>query len=335
MMMEALLNILKQNRGRFVSGEILAQNSGITRAGIWKQIEQLREIGYQIDSMPHRGYCLREITPVLHPFEVKENLKTRVFGQKSYYRQEVDSTNNWARIAAGQGEAEGAVFIADSQTKGKGRLGRGWASAPELGLWFSLIARPQISPSELAVITILTAVAAARAIKEVTGIQVRIKWPNDLVYNGRKLGGILAELNGEMDLVHFLILGVGLNVNQSAADFPPDLTEKAVSLKMIRGGGELSRKDLLQEFLYIFEQAYFSLSASATHQYIEYAGRYSATLGKRVIINQGSRIYQGKALALEADGSLKIQDDSGNITVIHSGEINGESYPDIDGGRIR
>jgi BirA family biotin operon repressor/biotin-[acetyl-CoA-carboxylase] ligase len=321
MMMEALLHVLKQNRGRFVSGEVLAKNSGITRAGIWKRIEQLREIGYQIDSVPHKGYCLREITPGLHPLELKDNLKTRVFGQKIYYRQEIDSTNNWARNAAGQGEAEGAVFIAESQTKGKGRLGRGWASVAELGLWFSLIARPQISPSELPVITILTAVAAAQAIKQVTGIQARIKWPNDLVYNGRKLGGILAELNGEMDLVHFLILGVGLNVNHTVADFPPDLTEKAVSLKMIRGGGELSRKDLLREFLHIFEQAYFSLPGSSTLRFIEYAGRYSATLGKQVRINQGSKIYQGKALALEADGSLKIQDDSGEITIIHSGEI--------------
>ncbi len=319
--MEKLLNILKQNRGSFVSGEVLAKSAGITRAGIWKQIEQLRKFGYRIDSAPRKGYCLREAVPVLHPFELKENLKTLVFGRKIYYRREVDSTNNWARVAASQGEAEGAVFIAGSQTKGKGRLGRGWVSAPGLGLWFSLIIRPRISPAELPVITILTAVAAAQAIKETTGIQVQIKWPNDLVFNGRKLGGILGELNGEVDLVHFLILGVGINVNHQTGDFPAGLEKKAISLKMIAGDGEISGNDLLREFLKIFEKAYFSLFNKAIGDFIEYASYHSATLGKRVSINQGERIYQGTALTLESDGSLRIKEDTGRITVVHSCEI--------------
>lgn len=324
--METILHILKENRGRYISGESLAKVSGITRAGVWKQIEHLREIGYRIDSVPHKGYCLSEVTPVLHPLELKEKLNTEVFGKKIYYQSEIDSTNHWARLQANQGEAEGTVFIAETQTHGKGRLGRSWVSTPGLGLWISLILRPRMSPAELAVITVMNAVAAAQAIKTVSGIQVQIKWPNDLVFQDRKLGGILAELNGEMDWVHYLILGIGINVNHETADFPGELIEKAVSLKMIRGA-EISRKDLFAEYLRVFEESYFSLVSGdtipeRTRRFIEYATRHSATLGKRVTISQGNgRIYHGEALGLEPDGSLKIKEDTGNTMVVHSGEI--------------
>jgi BirA family biotin operon repressor/biotin-[acetyl-CoA-carboxylase] ligase len=324
--LETILHILKENRGHYISGERLAKASGITRAGVWKQVEHLREIGYRIDSIPHKGYCLSAVTPVLHPLEWKENLATAVFGKKIHYQFKIDSTNHWARSLANQGEAEGAVFIAETQTHGKGRLGRHWESAPGLGLWMSLILRPRISPAELAVITVVTAVAAAQAIKTVSGIQIQIKWPNDLVFQDRKLGGILAELNGEMDWVHYLVLGIGLNINHEAADFPPELAGKVTSLKMIRGS-EISRKEVLGEFLRVFEENYFSLANGdnlheRVHRYIEYATRHSATLGKKVVIGQGNgRICRGEALGLEPDGSLKIKDDSGNILVMHSGEI--------------
>lgn len=322
--LETILHILKENRGHYISGERLAEATGITRAGVWKQIEHLREIGYRIDSVPHKGYCLSAVTPVLHPLELKENLNTAVFGKKIYYQTEVDSTNQWARSMASQGEVEGAVFIAETQTSGKGRLGRSWVSTPGMGLWVSLILRPRISPAELAVITVITAVAAAQAIKTISGIQVQIKWPNDLVYQDRKLGGILAELNGEMDRVHYLILGIGINVNHETGDFPDELAKKATSLRMILGGDEIPRKELLGEFLRMFEESYFSMlqSPDQGHRFIEYATCHSATLGKNVTISQGSgRVYRGEALGLETDGSLKIKDETGTVMVIHSGEI--------------
>jgi BirA family biotin operon repressor/biotin-[acetyl-CoA-carboxylase] ligase len=325
--LETILYILKENQGQFVSGERLAKASGITRAGVWKQIEHLREIGYRIDSVPHKGYCLAAVTPALHPLELKENLKTTIFGKKIFYQAEVDSTNQWARSLASQGEAEGAVFMAETQTRGKGRLGRSWDSASGLGLWASMILRPKLSPVELAIITLITAVAAARAIHDTCGIQVQIKWPNDLVYKDRKLGGILAELNGEMDRVHYLIVGIGINVNHRAADFPAELVQKAISLRMIQGEREIARKELLAEFLRIFEDCYLRLSKGPVLpeqflQYMDYATVHSATLGKKVTIGQGSgRIYRGEALGLEPDGSLKIKDEDGNLVVIHSGEI--------------
>lgn len=325
--METILQILKKNQGQYVSGEQLAKISGITRAGIWKQIEQLREIGYRIDSVPRKGYCLSAVTTGLHPLELRGSLNTALFGKHIYYKPEVDSTNRWARAMASKGEPEGAVFIAEAQTHGKGRLGRNWASAPGLGLWVSMILRPRISPAELAVITVITAVAAAQAIYQTSGIQVQIKWPNDLVYQERKLGGILAELKGEMDQVHYLILGIGINVNHEPEDFPSELAQKAISLKIIRNGVDVSRKELLSEFLRRFEDSYIPLTKGEvlpdrTQHFIEYATRHSATLGKKVMISQGSgRVFLGEALELEPDGSLKMKDEEGNILILNSGEI--------------
>ena len=319
--MEIILQILKDNRGSFISGEILAKQSGITRAAVWKQIEQLRQIGYLIESVPHKGYCLREATLGIHPFEIKENLATTVFGQKIYYQPEVDSTNSWARILGSGTAVEGTVCIAESQTRGKGRLGRSWESAFGKGLWFSMILRPRLSPAEIAVITLLTAVTMTQAIYEVSGIQLQVKWPNDLVYDNRKLVGILAELNGEMDLINYLILGIGLNVNQNPADFPPELASKAISLKMIVKQ-EIARVEVLKRFLEIFEDAYFRLAEGKSLSLIEYASRHSATLGKTVTISQGTgKVYRGEALGLEPDGSLKIKDENGKMIVLYSGDI--------------
>ena len=284
--METILKILKEKSGTYVSGEELAKISGMTRAGIWKQICRLRAAGYRLDSFPRKGYRLVEVTQGLHPLEIKESLQSKTFGQVVYYREEVESTNDWARSLANQAAPEGTLVITESQTKGKGRMGRSWSSARGLGLWFSLILRPKIGVSELAGITILAAVTIAKAVFGVSGVQIDIKWPNDLICKDRKLGGILAEINGEMDRVNYLILGVGLNINHTPVDFPPELAGWATSLRMIKDE-EVSRKRILQEFLRIFEQDYYSLSETGLGETIDYARRYSATLGKEVTINFG------------------------------------------------
>jgi BirA family transcriptional regulator, biotin operon repressor / biotin---[acetyl-CoA-carboxylase] ligase len=320
-MMEEILKILKENRGAYVSGEMLAQSSGITRAAIWKHMVHLREIGYLIESSPSKGYRLLSLTPVLHPFEIKDGLSTTTFGQVIYDKLEVDSTSKWAKALANEGAVEGTLVIAESQTSGRGRIGRSWASAPGLGLWFHLILRPQISTSALAGITLLTAVTMAKAIQQVTGVQAKIKWPNDLTYNGRKLAGILAELNGEMDLVNYLVLGIGVNVNHSVSDFPAELAELATSLNIIKQE-QCSRRLILQEFLKEFELAYYALPESGMSKLHEYAKKHSATLGKLVKIAQGAgRFVEGEAVDLELDGSLLIKGVNGGITRIYSGDL--------------
>lgn len=319
-MLEKVIGVLKEYSGSFVSGEILAQLSGITRAGIWKQINQLREMGYQIDSASRKGYCLSK-TPDINSFEILDGLKTRQFGREIHFQPEVDSTNRWAKRLAVDGAPEGTLCLAESQTQGRGRLGRSWFSAPGKGLCFSLILRPKISAAELAGMTILTAVSMAIAIYNAAGIRLLIKWPNDLVFNNRKLVGILAEVNGEADLVNYLIIGLGLNVNQVEEDFPDELKPIATSLRMINGS-ELSRRLILQEFLRIFEENYFTLTTVGLSEIIKYAKLHSATLGKTVRINQGyNRTLTGEAVDLDHDGSLWLKEPSGAKVHVYAGEI--------------
>ncbi|HEY8463152.1 MAG TPA: biotin--[acetyl-CoA-carboxylase] ligase [Bacillota bacterium] len=320
--MEQIIQILKANQGEYVSGEQLAQSAGITRAGVWKQISRLREIGYLIEAAPRRGYKLLNLTKALHPFEIKAGLQTKLFGQTIDYHKETGSTNLQARKLAAQGATEGTIVLAESQTSGRGRLGRTWSSRPGLGLWFSLILRPRISTAELAVITVLTAVTLSRAIYRVTGIQVQVKWPNDLMYHGAKLAGILAELNGEMDRVNYLIIGIGLNVNHGPADFPLELRNKATSLRMIKPV-DFDRKKILQRFLEEFEASYFGLGQQGQiAELIDYARQHSATLGRQVTINQGfGKILTGTALDLDWDGSLWLKNPEGQLIRVYSGEI--------------
>jgi BirA family transcriptional regulator, biotin operon repressor / biotin---[acetyl-CoA-carboxylase] ligase len=320
-MIEQILNILKEKQGEYVSGEKLAQNAGISRAAIWKQLVRLREIGYLIESSPRKGYRLLSLPSVLQSLEIRDGLQTNIFGQVIYEQMEIDSTNKWAKTLAAKGAGEGTLVIAETQTSGRGRMGRSWAATPGLGLWFSLILRPKISISALAGITLLTAVSMAKAIHQITGIEVQIKWPNDLTFDGLKLVGILAELNGEMDMVNYLVLGVGVNVNHSQADFPAELGGVATSLKMVKGE-DCSRCLILQTFLKEFEFAYEQLSQFGMAGTLEYAKLHSATLGKKIKVNLGAgRYLEGEALNLEIDGSLLLKETNGETTRIYSGDL--------------
>jgi BirA family biotin operon repressor/biotin-[acetyl-CoA-carboxylase] ligase len=319
--MEKILQILKAHQGEYVSGERLATISGVTRAAIWKQIKQLREFGYRIESTPRLGYKLLDSTQALHPYELKNGLNTKIFGQNIDYHETVDSTNLRAKLLAKQGAPEGTVVLAEQQVRGRGRLGRLWASQPGLGLWFSLILRPRVGTSELAVITLLTAVALARAIEQATGIQVQVKWPNDLLYHDAKLVGILAELNGELDRVNYLIIGIGVNVNHLPEDFPPELSGRATSLRQIRQVA-VDRKAVLQRFLAEFEKQYALLGTEQLTEIIDYAREHSATLGRQVKVDQGlGRTLTGKAVDLDWDGSLWLETPEGERVRVYSGEI--------------
>jgi BirA family biotin operon repressor/biotin-[acetyl-CoA-carboxylase] ligase len=315
-----ILTVLKANSGSFVSGEELGRQAGITRAGIWKQIEQLRAVGYDIDSLPHKGYCLTGLTGLLLPAEVRDGLVTSSFGQTVYHANAVDSTNTWAKQLASDGAPEGTLVLAEIQHKGRGRLGRSWDSPEGRGIWMTLILRPRISSAHLAGLTLLTAVSLARAVYQVTGIQAEIKWPNDLVYQGKKLVGILAEMSGEADMVHYIVMGIGLNVNQLAGDFPAELLGKATSLRMI-SGMETSRKRLLQEFLVTYETAYTHLERDGLKEIITYACEHSGTLGREVTVSQGfGKSLHGKAFKLDEDGSLWLETADGPQR-IYAGDI--------------
>ena len=217
---DQLLVYLKEKRRTWISGELLSDELSVSRSAVWKHIRKLREEGYVIESSPKKGYLLRRDSDLLLPNEIRHGLNTKVFGKKDIeYFKEIDSTNTKAKDLAQGGAPEGTVVIAEKQTKGRGRRGRTWLSPEGDGIYATLILRPAMSPGEAPRITLMTAVAVAEALLSLIQIDIRIKWPNDILVNGRKLAGILTEITADMDAVNYIVVGLGLNVNNLMLDF--------------------------------------------------------------------------------------------------------------------
>jgi len=220
---QQVLEELRKRKGEYVSGEELSRRLGLSRTAIWKHIKALRRDGYQISACTRRGYTLLCIPDRLYPEEVTAGLKTTWLGRPFYYYEEVGSTNQVAKDLAEQGAPHGAAVLAEGQTSGRGRLGRGWLSPAGKGIWLSLVLRPRVAPWQLPQLSLLAAVGVASAIKEITGLEVGIKWPNDILSRGKKLCGILTEMRAEVEITQYVILGIGLNVNLDIEDFTRDL----------------------------------------------------------------------------------------------------------------
>ncbi len=310
---EKILEHLKSNPGKFVSGARLSVSFGLTRAAVWKQVQALRQEGYAISAAPRKGYRLEEEPDRLD----EKTLKLHKF----LYYSAVESTNATIRALAEQGSAGGTVVIAEEQLQGRGRRGRYWFSPPGKGLWFSLLLRPTgIAPSAAAPITLVAAAALGQALRRETGLGVTLKWPNDLLLNGKKIGGILTELKGEPDRVEYLIIGAGLNINQSETDFPPELHKTAGSLSPA-AGCVFDRTALvlpliagLKEACSIFFQQGFSRFHGA---WIE----LNETLGKEVTITWPGGTVRGRALDLDETGAVLLRDRAGKVHRINYGEI--------------
>src|SRR5256885_597765 len=239
-----ILTALRSANDEGVSGAELSQRLRISRAAVWARIEELRSLGYDIAASPHQGYRLLSVPDVLHADDLLSRLgKTRFIGRDIRVFQETTSTNDVIEKLARDGVKEGVVVFAESQTKGRGRLGRKWMSPMRKGLWFSVLLRPRLCPQAVTQLTIASATALVRAIHSQTSLAAEIKWPNDIVIRGRKVAGILTEMNAELDTVKYVILGIGVDGNLSASEFPPDLRKLATSLK-IETGEALGRAQL-------------------------------------------------------------------------------------------
>ncbi|MCX7661800.1 MAG: biotin--[acetyl-CoA-carboxylase] ligase, partial [Candidatus Omnitrophica bacterium] len=226
-MKEKILSLLKES-SQYLSGEEISKQLKISRQALWKHIQEFKDLGYEIEAVPHLGYKLISVPDRLFPEEIKYRLNTKIFGRKIYYFEIVDSTMDIAFELGLKNEAEGTLVIAEGQKKGRGRLNRCWYSPKYKGIYLSLIIKPKVLPNQAPVFTLMSAVSVCKAIKSFTGIDSRIKWPNDIIVNERKLGGILTEINAETDQVHFLVIGIGLNVNNDKKS----LMYKATSLKI-------------------------------------------------------------------------------------------------------
>jgi BirA family transcriptional regulator, biotin operon repressor / biotin---[acetyl-CoA-carboxylase] ligase len=317
---QGLAAVLQVLRGAAdaISGEYLAAQLGLSRAAVWKRVHRLKAQGYVIEGSPRRGYRLLGVPDKLLPEEVLQGLKTCLLMGPVHYFETLNSTNDLAKALAAQGAPEGTVVVAEAQTGGRGRLGREWDSPPVAGLYVSLVLRPMLPPMELPQITLTTAVAVVRAVRRVTGLVPGIKWPNDLLVNGKKLGGILTEMETESDRIRHVVVGLGLNVNNPG--FPFDLAATATSLAL-SAGRTFSRVNLLQAWLEEFEALYGRFLHQEFAEILEEWKGLTVTLGKMVTVRQGPREISGQALDVAPDGALLLRTANGEMVRVTSGEI--------------
>ena len=317
---EKILAILRNDTDH-VSGEELCKIAGVSRAAIWKHIEKLREEGYDIEASPHLGYRLLNIPDRLIPAEIKWKLRTRVLGKEILSYKKVDSTNTIAYALAEKGLKEGSVILAEEQEKGKGRHGRTWLSPSKSGIYLSVILRPQITPNEISKITLLAAVAAARAIRETADLQAMIKWPNDILVNHKKVCGILTEMKAEQDRVDFIVIGIGINVNTQMKQLPKGASSLREELPDSRTDEQVSRVALTRKLIEKLEEDYFLLKKDGFQPIMDEWKRLSDMIGSRVKVVLQNRTFEGLVHDIDPDGALVVRRDAGTLEKVSSGDI--------------
>jgi len=309
-----VLELLRE-AGGYISGEKMAERLGVTRAAIWKKIAALREQGYDIASAPRSGYALRGAPDRLIEAEIVKGLDTALVGRRVACYGAVDSTNLIAKELARAGAADGTVVVAESQGTGRGRLERRFFSPPGKGIWVSVLLRPSFLPQDAPKCTLMAAVAVARAMEKF-GLRAEIKWPNDILHDGKKLVGILTEMSAEMDLVNYIVVGIGINVNIAPEDFPEELREIATSLMQMKGA-PLPRVAFLQELLRALDALYAEVQHAGFAPVLAAWRSYAMTLGRPVrVIAVAGETFDGVAADIDEEGALLIDTASGRRRVL-------------------
>ena len=315
----AILALLRQS-GDYISGEGLSRSLGISRTAVWKHVGSLRGGGYQIDAVPSLGYRLKGSPDLLNDTEISGGLCGRVVGQKLLVVKETGSTNQDAFRLAEEGAPDGTVVMAESQTAGKGRLGRKWESPAGVNIYCSVVLRPQIMPYEAPQLTFLSAVAVARAIEAETGLAPSIKWPNDILIDGCKVAGLLNEMSAETDRVAFVVLGIGVNLNMSESQFPKDLRQPATSLA-IKCGRKVSRAGFATVMLNELDRCYSDFIASGLDGIRAEWERRCNAYGREVVVESGSSLIQGSFAGIDQDGAMLVLMPDGSRERIISGDV--------------
>ena len=310
-----IIHFLKKNND-YISGEEISRALKVSRAGIWKYIEELREHGYVIEAVPHLGYRLASAPDKLFPWEIAFDLATRYIGKRIIYYDTVTSTMDEAFKLGVQGAQEGTLLCAEGQSKGRGRMGRKWMSPKGRGIYVSLVLRPALSVAEVAKLTLLVAVAVCEAIRKTASVDARIKWPNDILVGQKKLGGILTELSAEVDQIKFVVVGIGINVNAIALQIPVEAT----SLK-IETQKNFSRTEVLKGVLCSLEHWYEILKSQGSAPVLKRWKELSATIGQRVRIKDKDGFIDGEAVDLADDGGLLIRKESGELIKRMAGDV--------------
>ena len=332
-----ILQVLRNNKDSFISGEDLAKKFNISRTAIWKGIQRLRKKGYKIIAQKKEGYRLVNIPDFLLPTEIQDGLRTEFIGKKIYYFKQTDSTNKQAKKFIIKGAVDGTVLISEKQSEGRGRLGRHWASSSG-GIWLSVILRPRIKPQDAPIITMAATLSVVRAIKEVTGINAKIKWPNDVIVEIldktkknkkpaiRKVCGILTEMVAEVSQINYIIVGIGINVNNK---LPRNIQHIACSLK--ESGNKVNRSLLTQRLLEKLEYYYWLMLEEGPLKIIKECKQFSAILGKTVKVSFSSedrfigtgakQVFIGKVININEKGSLILKLKNNSRKEIIAGDV--------------
>ncbi|MFI3177106.1 MAG: biotin--[acetyl-CoA-carboxylase] ligase [Eubacteriales bacterium] len=303
----------------YVSGQEICQRLEVSRTAIWKVINQLKEEGYVIEAVSKKGYRLQECPDLVTKSEIHSQLDTKWLGREMTCVSEVGSTNQELKKLAEEGACHGSTYVANVQMAGRGRRGREWDSKTGNHITMSLLLRPTFEPSIASMLTLVMAVSVAKAIEEVTKLSCMIKWPNDILIEGRKVAGILTEMSAEQGYIHYVVIGVGVNVNEE--ELPPQIAEIATSIQQQRGV-EQNRSRLIVRILHYFEQEYerFCQQGDLGH-IMEWYEKHLRNIGSVVRVESPSGVYEAKAVGMNEQGELLVEREGGRIEAIYAGEV--------------
>ena len=317
--LDALLSLLSENTTIVISGAQIAKEIGVRRQTVWRWIETLRAAGVKVKGHPRTGYHIERAADVLAPKLLARGLRGTSFAKHIFHFFKVDSTNTVAMHLGEEGEAHGVVVVAEEQTSGRGRAGHSWHSEKAAGIYVSTLLRPQISPMLAPALTLVAGLAAYDAIAEGSGLLPDIRWPNDVLLKGKKVCGILTEMQAEPDRMHFAVIGIGINVNQPK--MPGELASIATSMRMETGRVH-SRLELLARLLRHLDRYYNQFIAEGTAPILQRFAEVSSYFeGKRVRISTSTDNFVGTTAGLEPMGILRVKRDDGKIESVISGTV--------------
>ncbi|MFD1018464.1 biotin--[acetyl-CoA-carboxylase] ligase [Thalassobacillus hwangdonensis] len=315
-----LINLLENNRAEYISGQELSNQLDISRTAVWKHMKQLELDGYQIEAAPRKGYRI-----ISNPDKVSQNtlqwgLETKWMGKHLHHYDQVNSTQDIGHELAKEGAPHGTVIVADEQLKGKGRKARSWHSKKGEGIWMSIILRPDLAPVQAPQITLLAATVLAQVLAVEGDVEPQIKWPNDLLIDHKKVSGILTEMQAEQDHIQYIVIGIGMNVNQDGSKFPDDIRYKASSLKESTGHAWDITK-LIQKILKKFEHTYEVFLKEGFKPIKLTWEHYGYRIDETVTISTMKKKWKATLVGIEADGALQIRNEDGSHEKLYSAEI--------------
>ncbi|MEE0958819.1 MAG: biotin--[acetyl-CoA-carboxylase] ligase [Lachnospiraceae bacterium] len=318
-MKEKILRMLKETEG-YVSGQEICELLGVSRTAVWKNINQLKEEGYEIEAVQNRGYILKQTADSLSEFEIKSEINgCEWFAEDIYFYHEIGSTNDECKKLAEEGAKHGTLVVAEKQTKGKGRRGRSWESPKGTGIWMTLLLRPDIEPYNSSGLTLVTAMAINKAVQEITGLDAKIKWPNDIVVNGKKVTGILTEMSAQPEMINYIVIGIGINVNTE--EFPEDIAKTASSLK-IESGKTIKRSSIIALFGKYFEQYYAKyIKTQDMSLLIDEYNKELINVDRQIKVLAKENSYTGIAKGINRHGELIVETENKELKNVVAGEV--------------